>query len=151
MAETPKLINSFLVDVFNDILKIEENFIIQTFKDLSVNEMHIIEQVFLAEENSEDTRVTEIAKKRRVTAGSLTTAIIPLEKKGYIFREKDAVDKRVVKLKCSEKAKKAQSLHEAFHKDMVSGVLSDISESQAKVLAETLNELRAFFKKKYDV
>ncbi|MBE6890892.1 MAG: MarR family transcriptional regulator [Ruminococcaceae bacterium] len=149
MAETPKLINSFLVEVFNDILKIEENFIIKTFKDLSVNEMHIIEQIFLAEENSEDTRVTEIAKKRRVTAGTLTSAIIPLEKKGYIIREKAENDKRVVKLKCSEKARNAQALHEEFHRDMVSGVLSGLSEDQAYLLADTLSDLRTFFQEKY--
>ena len=40
-------LNSVLVDLFNDILNIEERALItEEFKDISVTDMHIIEQVY---------------------------------------------------------------------------------------------------------
>ena len=87
--------------------------------------------------------------KQRNNIVSIVSRYIPLEKKGYIIREKAENDKRVVKLKCSEKARNAQTLHEEFHRDMVSGVLSGLSEDQAYLLADTLSDLRNFFQEKY--
>ena len=151
MAQASHAINKFLVEIFNDILKTEELLIAKKYKDLSVKEMHVIEQVCLAEENNEDTRVTEIAKKLRLTAGTLTAAVIPLEKKGYLTRIKDEKDKRVVKLLTTDLGKEAQVCHVEFHKEMIEGVLSVITDEQAWILTQSLSGLRNFFEEKYHV
>ena len=149
--QTPQELNIFLVEVFNDILNTEETLISKEFKDLSVKETHVIEQVCLAEKNNSDTKVTEIAKKLKVTAGTLTAAVIPLEKKGYLIRVKDEKDKRVVKLQSTDLGKQAQICHENFHREMIDGVLSVITDEQAKILVKSLSGLRDFFKEKYNI
>ena len=62
-------INDILVSLFNDILKLEEEAIItDEFKDITNNDMHIIEAVGLSGENT----MSVVAKKLGITAGSLT-------------------------------------------------------------------------------
>ena len=68
-------INDILVSLFNDILKLEEEAIItDEFKDITNNDMHIIEAVGLSGENT----MSVVAKKLGITAGSLTTSAHPL-------------------------------------------------------------------------
>ena len=89
----------FLVKVFNDVLKTEEGCLSTgEFKDLSIREMHIIESVCRANDNGTDNRASTIAQDQRITAGTLTTAVSLLEKKGYLFRKQDVKDKRVIRI-----------------------------------------------------
>ena len=71
-------INDILVSLFNDILKLEEEAIItDEFKDITNNDMHIIEAVGLSGENT----MSVVAKKLGITAGSLTTSVNSLVNK----------------------------------------------------------------------
>lgn len=79
------------------ILKTEEALITQRFHNLSVKEMHVIETVCLAEKGEDgDMCSTTIASNLRILAGTLTTAVSLLEKKGYLGRQRSDVDRRVV-------------------------------------------------------
>ena len=63
-------INDILVNLFNEIWKLEEDAIItDEFKDITNNDMHIIEAIGLTGENT----MSMVAKKMGITAGSLTT------------------------------------------------------------------------------
>ena len=65
-------INDILVNLFNEIWKLEEEAIItEEFRDITNNDMHIIEAVGLTGENT----MSAVAKRMGITAGSLTTAI----------------------------------------------------------------------------
>ena len=65
-------INDILVNLFNEILKLEEEAIItEEFKDITNNDMHIIEAIGLSGGNT----MSAVAKKLGITAGSLTTSI----------------------------------------------------------------------------
>ena len=73
-------INKILVHLFNDIWGLEEKAVItEEFKDLTNNDMHIIEAVGLGDGNNMST----IAKKLGITVGSLTTSMNSLVNKKY--------------------------------------------------------------------
>ena len=76
--DTYKAINDILVHLFNEIWELEEKAIItEEYKDITNNDMHIIEAIGLGEGNNMST----IAKKLNITVGSLTTSMNSLVKK----------------------------------------------------------------------
>ena len=83
-------INDILVNLFNEILKLEEEAIItDEFKDITNNDMHIIEAVGLSGENT----MSVVAKKLGITAGSLTTSVNSLVNKKYVTRQRSEEDR----------------------------------------------------------
>ena len=78
LMTTFEKINDVLVHLFQEIWELEEKAIItEEFKDITNNDMHIIEAVGLGEGNN----MTTIAKKMKITVGSLTTSMNSLVKK----------------------------------------------------------------------
>ena len=73
-------LNELLVRLFNHVMTAEGKAIItEKFKDISNNDMHIIEAVGIQEPKS----VSTIARSLGVTVGTLTVNMNNLEKKGY--------------------------------------------------------------------
>ena len=89
-----EVLNQFLVEVFGQILKAEAACL--AGKDLSLRELHLIDAVCRAVDQGGDNRSTAIAAALGITAGTLTSAVNLLEKKGYLLRRRDERDKRVV-------------------------------------------------------
>ena len=97
-------LNDLLVKLFKDILEIEaKSLITEEFKDISYNDMHIIEAVGIDEPRNMKT----VAKLMSVTTGTLTKAMDALCEKGYVVRERSTRDKRVIKLRLTDKGKAA--------------------------------------------
>ena len=142
-------INTFLVEVFNDILKTEESYATADYPDLSLRELHLIEAVCLAVDGGRDNRASAIAAAQRVTAGTLTTVVNQLEKKGYLERMRDGSDKRSVRLFPTEKGREANRRHEAFHREMVADILKILSPEETAALLRGLSGIAAFFRGKY--
>lgn len=135
--------NDVLVRLFNDIWEIEERAIItEEFKDITANDMHIIEAVGIGQRSN----MSSIAKRLSVTVGSLTTSMNSLVKKGYVIRERCDDDRRVVYIRLTEKGEKAYKHHEEFHKKMIQAVLGNLSEEETGVLSKALNDLTVFFR-----
>ena len=82
---TEEILNKLLVQLFNDILHIEEKAIKSTGIDnLSITEIHTIDAI-----GTEGNKTMgEIANNLRITVGTLTTAINRLIKKGYVERKR---------------------------------------------------------------
>ena len=136
-------INDILVNLFNEILKLEEEAIItDEFKDITNNDMHIIEAVGLSGENT----MSVVAKKLGITAGSLTTSVNSLVNKKYVIRQRSEEDRRVVFLKLTEKGKRAYEHHREYHRQMTEAVINRLDESEIPVLIKTLTGLSDFFK-----
>ena len=137
-------LNELLVKLFKDILEIESKCLItEEFKDITNNDMHIIEAVGIEEPR----RMSEIAKRLGVTVGTLTTNMNSLEDKGYIVRERSKTDKRVVLVVLTPKGKKAYYHHRDFHKDMIKAIVNGLDEEEMKVMIKCLLNLGNFFKK----
>ncbi|MBR4878868.1 MAG: MarR family transcriptional regulator [Clostridia bacterium] len=143
------IINKFLVEAFNEILKSEEISLSKGFRNLSVKEMHVIEVVCEGEKTG-DNIANILAKRLKVTAGTLTTAVSLLEKKGYLVRERDINDKRIVRITATESGWKAQEYHRQFHEKMVGAILEKLDEEESKVLVKALGHVTEFFRNEYN-
>ena len=141
-------INDVLVHLFNEILDLEEKAIItEEFKDISNNDMHIIEAIGLGE----DSTMSLVARKMGITAGALTTAMNALVKKHYVVRNCSEVDRRVVYISLTEKGRKAYAHHQKFHMQMADAAIAELTEEEVQILAKTLSHLSTFFRSYGDV
>lgn len=136
-------INDVLVNLFNEILKLEEEAIItEEFKDITNNDMHIIEAIGLSGKNT----MSAVAKKLGITAGSLTTAVNSLVNKKYVVRRRSDEDRRVVFIGLTPKGVRAYDHHKDYHRQMTEAVISNLNEEEIPVLLKTLNGLSEFFR-----
>ena len=134
--------HDILVNLFQEIMNIEEKAIItEEFKDISNNDMHIIEAIGTGEPKNMST----VAKLMSVTVGTLTIAINNLVKKGYVSRVRSEEDRRVVLIFLTEKGKRAYQHHREFHDGMVKALVEGLDEGQQKILVKSLLILRTFF------
>ncbi|MBU3841192.1 MAG: MarR family winged helix-turn-helix transcriptional regulator [Candidatus Ruminococcus intestinipullorum] len=138
-----KTINDILVHLFNEIWALEEEAIItEEFKDITNNDMHIIEAIG----TGIDSTMSAVAKKLGITAGSLTTSMNSLVNKKYVVRERSEVDRRVVYIRLTDKGRKAYDHHSEFHVQMTNAVISKLGEGEIPVLVKALEGLAEFFR-----
>lgn len=141
MEPNLETINDYLVNVFNDILTIEESELKKSrFKDLSITEMHTIEAIGMYKRKTS----TEVARELSITVGTLTVAINNLVKKEYVERIRSEDDRRVVKLGLTKKGKLLYRVHQHFHKEMVKNILAGMKEDEEKALLRALKNLHEF-------
>lgn len=134
--------HDILVNLFQEIMDNEEKALITAeFKNISVNDMHIIEAIGTGEPKNMST----VAKLMSVTVGTLTIAINNLVKKGYVSRVRSEEDRRVVLISLTEKGKRAYQHHREFHDGMVKALVEGLDEGQQKILVKSLLNLRTFF------
>ncbi|MEO2237687.1 MarR family transcriptional regulator [Dorea sp. YH-dor226] len=142
MDDAYKLINNTLVNLINEIWELEEKAIItEEFKDLTNNDMHVIEAIGLGDGRN----MSSIAKKLKITVGSLTTAMNSLVNKKYVERHRSEADRRVVYVKLTEKGVRAYHHHEDYHRQMTQAILDKLDEKELPVLVKTLDVLTEFF------
>lgn len=140
--ETNHTLNAMLVKLFHTVMSREEKAIItEEFKDITKNDMHIIEAIGIAEPRS----MSMVAKRLCVTMGTLTTNMNSLEDKGYIIRERSKTDKRVVLVVLTEKGRKAFFHHRDFHKKMIRSAIRGLNEEEMKAFIKCLKNLCDFF------
>lgn len=136
-------INTILVKLFHDIWDLEGDAIItDEFSDITNNDMHIIEAVGLGD----GINMSAIAKKLKITVGSLTTSMNSLVKKAYVVRERSEEDRRIVNIRLTEKGVRAYHRHEEYHKKMIEAVVEKLEEHEIPVLVKCLDGLCDFFK-----
>ena len=84
-----------------------------------------------------------------VTTGTLTKAMDALCEKGYVVRERSTKDKRVIKLRLTDKGKSAYYHHEQFHRQMIKNIASEMSEQETEVLIYALAKMVDYFHLNY--
>ena len=138
-----KTVNDILVNLFNEIMDIEERALITSeYKDISVKDMHVIEAVGIGNPRN----MSAVAKSLSVTVGTLTIAMNNLVKKGYVNRVRSEEDRRVVLVSLSEKGEQAYHHHRIFHERMVMSVLKDLNKEETESLTAALIKLQEFFR-----
>lgn len=146
VQEAERIINDLLVDSFNKITAIEKNALKGgPLEDLTINELHAIEAI-----GTKGKTMTETANKLNVTVGTLTTMVNHLVKKEYVERVSDEVDRRIVKLVLTRRGRLAYKIHDHFHYVMIKNMLSEIDESEYKVLIRALSSLDRFVNETYE-
>ncbi len=142
--DTYASLNDVLVNLFRDIMELEEQAIItQEYQDITNNDMHVIEAIGVKEPKNMST----IAKQLSVTVGTLTIAMNSLVKKGYVIRERGKEDRRVVYISLSEKGLRAYRHHEEFHRQMIEAVLENLTEDETESLVKALAKLERWFRR----
>ncbi len=144
--DTPKeVINDLLVEVFNHILSIEGVTLKSRGVKLSMNEVHVLEAI----EKTEVPTMTNLARRLRITVGTLTTAMNRLVEKGYCTRYREEEDKRKVLISLTKKAREVLEIHKTFHNEMIDSVINDMKLDQDEVLLNSLKNISTYFKNKY--
>lgn len=136
-------VNKILVSLFNEIMNAEQKAIItDEFKDISSNDMHIIEAIGVGAPKNMST----IAGILKVTVGTLTIAINNLVKKSYVERVRGEKDRRVVFISLSPKGINAFEHHQAFHDKMTKAILDRLTHEEIDVLLKSLHNVSDYFK-----
>lgn len=144
MTPQEQQINAFLVDVFHDVLRLEEESLRRLGgKRLSVSEMHVLEAV--QQRGGSDLPMRQLAAGLGVTAGTLTIAVKTLERKGYLVRLRPLPDKRRVVLRLTEPARRALEAHARFHEALVRQVSARLTGPELDALCQALARLHSFF------
>ena len=79
-------LNEMLVDIYQNVMRLEQQTIQKKNISLSINEMHMIEQIGKGDDAG--LPVSEIAAKMNITRPSATVAVNKLEKKGLCAKTK---------------------------------------------------------------
>ena len=143
MGDEYKAINHVLVSLVNEIWKLEgEAIITKEFKDITNNDVHVIEAVGLGDGCS----MSSIAKRLNITVGTLTIAMNNLVNKKYVERRRSEKDRRVVLVKLTDRGVAAYKHHEDYHRQMIEAILKKLDKTELPVLMKMLEAVTEFFK-----
>ena len=145
MSRSKDVINELLVEVFNHILSIEGQTLRERGVKLSMSEVHVLEAI----STSEIKTMGNVAKKLRITLGTLTTSIDVLVRKKYVVRSRAKDDKRKVILQLTDQALEVLRIHVEFHNEMVESLIVDLEVDKNEALIKSLENISEFFKQKY--
>lgn len=129
--------------LFYEVLLMEQKVVLGgTFKDLTNNDIHVIDSIGMDQPKN----MTTIAGEMGVTVGTLTIAMNNLVKKGYVLRTRSTEDRRVVLLTLSAKGVDAYKANVKFRRDMIRAAVHGLDKEQCRVLEQALSNLSVFFK-----
>lgn len=110
--------------------------------DLTLSELHVIEVI----NKNNNKPMSLIAKKLNITVGALITALNRLIQKDYLLRTRDEMDRRVILLSVTPKAKRAIKIHDKFHDDILGLTLEGVTIRDAtKVLLQIASVLENYY------
>lgn len=140
--EAYETLHKLLVKLFNNILTYEERELIsEEFKDITLNDMHVIEAIGMNQKRN----MSAIAGTLEVTVGTLTIAMNNLVKKGYVKRTRSSKDRRVVLVTLTEKGEKAYNHHMAYHEKMIKEIMAKLKGERLDVLIDALQAVQDYF------
>ena len=142
MRGSKKVLNELFIEVFNQILILEERALAkESTLDVTMTEIHVMEAI----KKCDPPTMGTVSKRLMITMGTLTTSVNRLVEKGYVTRYRNENDRRVVLLNLTGKGEEVFILHEKFHERLINEALKDLEDREDLILA--LESIRRFFKK----
>ncbi|NLW28735.1 MAG: winged helix DNA-binding protein [Erysipelothrix sp.] len=138
MNHKRKLVNTIVIDIFNEVLAIQEFALQENGIKLSISEVHTLEAI---EKAKEDNKMTDVAQLLNITASTLSINVNRLVKKGYIDKVQDERDRRVVHLVLTNAAVKVLEVHHQFHKELIDSFFTDLHIDEDDVLLQSLERV----------
>lgn len=136
-----KKLNDILVNLFNTVLKLEEEAVRNaSYGDLSITEIHTLTAVGTGRPKT----MTHVANILGIKVSTLTTAVNRLVKKGYVERMRDEKDRRIVKVRLTEEGIEAVKEHDDFHESMIREAVSQIPENNVRQFISSLENINNF-------
>lgn len=139
-----EIINSLLVDLFNHILRIEQDTLKKSGVKISMTEVHVLEAINLSETKT----MTDVANRLNITMGTLTTSVNGLIRKHYVNKIQNDNDRRVHNLSLTKDAYEVLKVHDKFHEEMINSLLDDLMVDEDEVLISSLENISNYFRKK---
>lgn len=135
-----------LLRIFDNVLLTEEKALSKGyFSDLSIAELHTIEAIGPYEARA----MSETANRLGITTGTLTVAIDRLVRKGYVERNRDTKDRRVVRIHLTRRGKLAFRMHSKFHTLLVKRIMEPLNPEKQEILAEMVMNIDRFISEQY--
>lgn len=138
MNQKRELVNTIVIDIFNEVLAIQEFALQENGIKLSISEVHTLEAI---EKSKEDNKMTDVAQLLNITASTLSINVNRLVKKGYIEKVQDDKDRRVVHLVLTDTAVKVLEIHHQFHKELIDSFFTDLHIDEDDVLLQSLERV----------
>jgi len=138
-------LNEILVDVYQNIMLLEQQTIRKGNINLSINEMHIIDHI--GKGGADGLSVSEIAEKMNVTRPSATVAVSKIEKKGYVQKIDCEKDGRIVYVVLTREGRKIDKFHQYYHRNMVREISAGLSDEEKDCLMKVIRKLDDYFLK----
>ncbi len=136
-------LNTLLVETFNAILKVEEQSLRRATKEsVTVTELHLLDAVA----KDDQATISSLAAATRVTVSTMTIAINRLEAKHYVERVRETADRRVVRVRLTERGRALAYAHQRFHRRMARAVVDGMPEEELNALTRAMENLRGFFR-----
>lgn len=134
------LINDFFTHISTKLSDFEKNYIRKhKINDLSSGELHILD---IASSLKFPT-MGEVAQHVHLTNGTVTTAVKRLERKGYLVRVKDGVDRRLSRVQLTNKGNDVVALHLEFYEKMEKALADSTVDDQQ--LLDVMHRLTVCF------
>lgn len=138
MDVSRELLNTIIVDVFRDVLQLQEKVLQDNGITLSITEVHTLEAIQNLKENN---KMSDVAQNLNITASTLSININRLVKKGYVVKERDKVDRRITHLILTPQALEVLRIHDNFHQELIDSFLNDLKINEDKVFLESLAKI----------
>lgn len=105
--------------------------------ELTYSELHTLKIIG----NLKDAKVFEIADQTGVSRPSMSATIDKLEKKEYVYRDKDQSDRRAVIIRLTQKGVEANNEHEKLHHRVAEALLGKMNATQQELMVKAFEEL----------
>jgi len=140
-------VNTSLVDVFNNAMWIEEASLRDSeFSDITLKDMHIIAAIG----GQGEVAASKLAHIVHVTPSTMTSSIDKLFRKGYVERQRDDVDRRLVLIVLTAKGQAVCRSHDAFHRGLTHTMFSDLDSEESNTVQNAIFRLQDYLKNLVD-
>ncbi len=139
MEQLDEVLEKMMLQGFEKILANEES-LLKTLGTLGVKEYNTLDTIWTLTKTKSNT-ANNIAKALNITAGTLTTNLQRLTDKGYVYKERDTMDKRVVYVYLTPAGVGLRRSRETAHKKLLRQALLRLSDSEKVALCSLLNKI----------
>lgn len=117
--------------------------------ELKRRHIYLIKICYDLSSKSDEVRISDVAEAINITLPSITRDINILEQKGYVIKEENSNDKRVINIRLSQKGLAIyQTLIYDFHKRNTE-LLKDIPENDIDTTIKTIYKVFKLMEKEY--
>ena len=143
MDRFQQMLDDVLVGVYYNLLRLEESALKQGSLELTISEMHLIEQVGKA--SGRGLTIREIANRLGIKSPSVTVAVKKLQSKGFVEKESCVKDGRVVNVTLTKKGKIVDAYHKYYRRALTKTIAAGMSDSEKGVLLRAIKKINTFF------
>lgn len=129
-------LDNILIEFYKIYYKVEEINLNSDIKCLTINELHIIENI------GENTWILkDLADKLDITISTASIGISKLVEKNFVKREKAKEDKRQILISLTDKGKLVFKYNDNTQNDTLAYITSNISDKELSSFISTFNKL----------